>query len=252
MIIDAHLRVGAQRDATLEPDELIAIMDRTGVDHALVAPSESQIAFDNRAGNEAIAKITERSQGRLLGYAVASPWNRKHALAELRFAHDHGAVALAVDAALQGFDLLDGLVEPLLDFAGQVGWPVYVRTGTPPTALPLPLATLALRYPEIPFIMGRSGATDFWLDAIPALEYAPNLYADTAYGPWDTILTAFAEHPAVGTDRVIFSSDAPYSSAVIELRRIVEWDIDDERRSRVLGGNLARLLGPHLSAARSF
>ncbi len=248
MIIDAHLRVGAQRDATLEPDELIAIMDRTGVDHALVAPSEAQLAFDNRAGNEAVAKITAASRGRLLGYAGASPWNRRHALSELRFAHDHGAVALAVDAALQGFDLLDGQVEPLLEFAGDVGWPVYVRTGTPPTALPLPLATLALRFPELAFIMGRSGATDFWLDAIPALEYAPNLYADTAYGPWDTILTSFAEHPAVGTDRVIFSSDSPYSSTVIELRRILEWDLADDRRAQVLGGNLARLLGPYLPA----
>lgn len=243
MIIDAHVRIGAQRDTELDPAELIMIMDRAGVDQAIIAPSESQIAFDNRLGNETVAEVTRRSQGRLLGYAVATPWDRARALAELRFAHDHGAVALAVDAALQGFDLLDGQLEPLLGFAGEVGWPVYVRTGTPPTALPLPLATLALRHPEIAFIMGRSGATDFWLDAVPALEYAPNLYADTAYGPWDTILTSFAEHPAVGTDRVIFSSDAPYSSLTIELRRITEWEIDDERRARVLGGNLAHLLG---------
>jgi predicted TIM-barrel fold metal-dependent hydrolase len=251
MIIDAHVRIGAQRDTALDPDELIMTMDRAGVDHAIVAPSESQIAFDNRIGNETVAKITDRSRGRLLGYAVASPWNRSRALAELRFAHDHGAVALAVDAALQGFDLLDGQVEPLLEFAGGVGWPVYVRTGTPPTALPLPLATLALRFPQIAFIMGRSGATDFWLDAVPALEYAPNLYADTAYGPWDTILTSFAEHPAVGTDRVIFSSDAPYSSLTIELRRITDWDLADERRSRVLGHNLAGLLGARLPSTTS-
>lgn len=242
MIIDAHVRIGDQRDVSLGVAELIMMMDRAGIDQAVIAPAESQIALDNRAGNQAVADAIARSGGRLLGYAVASPWNRDRALGELRFAHDHGAMALAVDAALQGFDLLDRQVEPLLEFAGQAGWPVYVRTGTPPTALPLPLATLALRFPELSFIMGRSGATDFWLDAVPALEYAPNLYADTAYGPWDTILTSFADHPGIGTGRIIFSSDSPYSSQPIELRRIVEWPIDDQERSRVLGGNLAKII----------
>ncbi|WP_279582123.1 hypothetical protein [Fodinicola feengrottensis] len=51
--------------------------------------------------------------------------------------------------------------------------------------------------------MGRSGATDFWIDAVPALRHAPNLFADTSYAPWDTVLTGFAADPAIGTDRVV-------------------------------------------------
>src|SRR5690606_35511483 len=169
---------------------------------ALVSPAEGEIAYHNRAGNDAVLAAARASGGRLLAYAVANPWRGRDAVEELRRARDGGARALAIDSVLQGFDLLDGLVDPLLEFAGEAGWPVYVRTGTPPNALPLPLASLARRYPGIPFVMGRSGATDFWIDAAPALRHAPNLYADTAYAPWDTVLTGLAEDPAIGPGRL--------------------------------------------------
>lgn len=242
MIVDAHVRVGTGREVTLTVEELLATMDALGVDRALIAPGERCIAYGNREGNAATTAAAERSGGRLLAYAVANPW-RTDALQELAWARDHGACALAVDSVLQGFDLLDGLVDPLLEFAAESGWPVYVRTGTPPNALPLGLATLARRHPAVAFVMGRSGATDFWIDAAPALRHAPNLYADTAYAPWDTVLTGVAADPAIGPGRLVFSTDAPYTVPAAELRRITDWPIDPEARAAVLGGTLLRLLG---------
>ena len=50
------------------------------------------------------------------------------------------------DPALQGFDLLDGQVELLVAFAIETGWPIYIRTGTPPHSLPLQVAWLASRF----------------------------------------------------------------------------------------------------------
>lgn len=242
MIIDAHVRIGESREATLTVGDLLATMDALGIDRALVAPSERQLAYDNREGNEITTSAAAASGGRLLAYAVANPWRGATAVDELRLARDAGAVALAVDPSLQGFDLLDGLLDPLLNFAGDAGWPVYVRTGTPPHALPLPLATVARRYPETAFLMGRSGATDFWIDAAPALRYATNLYGDTAYAPWDTVLTGLADDAEIGAQRLVFSTDAPYTVASAELKRITDWPVPDDARTAVLGGNLARLL----------
>jgi predicted TIM-barrel fold metal-dependent hydrolase len=242
MIIDAHVRLGQGRDASLTADDLLATMDSLGIDRALVAPDEAAIAYHNRAGNHAVLAAAGRSDGRLLAYAVANPWRGRDAVDELRRAHDGGARALAVDSVLQGFDPLDGLVEPLLEYAAEARWPVYVRTGTPPNALPLPLATLARRHPDLAFVMGRSGATDFWIDAAPALRYATNLYADTAYAPWDTVLTGIAADPEIGPSRLVFSTDAPYTVPVAELRRITEWPLANEQRADILGGTLLRLL----------
>jgi uncharacterized protein len=243
VIFDAHVRIGAGREAALTVGELIATMDDLGIDRAMIAPSEREIAFANREGNEATTSAASASGGRLLAYAVATPWQGAAALDELARARDAGAVALAVDPALQGFDLLDGLVDPLVEFAATAGWPVYVRTGTPPHALPMPLASLARRYPGTPFLMGRSGATDFWIDAAPALRHAPNLYGDTSYAPWDTVLTGFGNDPDIGAGRLVFSTDAPYTVPAAELKRIRDWPVSEADQAEVLGGTLARLLG---------
>lgn len=243
MIIDAHCRIGSGREVALSTEQLLATMDRLGIDRALVAPDEACIAYHNEQGNDLTAAAAAQSDGRLLAYAVANPWRGRAAVDELRRARDAGAVALAVDSVLQGFDLLDGLVDPLLDFAAEEGWFVYVRTGTPPNALPLPLASVARRRPELPIVMGKSGATDFWIDAVPALRYAPNLYGDTAYAPWDTVLTGVRDDPDVGARRLVFSTDSPYTVPAAEIGRIHEWNLPAADSEAVLGGNLAGLLG---------
>ncbi|WP_020577009.1 amidohydrolase family protein [Actinopolymorpha alba] len=246
MIIDAHVRLGQGREVTLVADQLLATMDELGIDKALVAPDERCTAYDNQEGNAAVCQAALASGGRLLAYAVANPWRGRRAVEELARARDAGAVALAVDPVLQGFDVLDGLLDPLLAYAGEQDWFVYIRTGTPPTALPLPVATLARRYPELRFFMGKSGATDFWIDAAPALRHAPNLWADTAYAPWDTVLSEFARDPEIGTRRCAFSTDAPYTVPRAELARVLEWStISAEQRADVLSGSVVRLLGPH-------
>jgi len=245
MIVDAHVRIGRCREATLTPAQLLASMDDLGIDSALIAPDERCIAVANREGNALTARAAADSGGRLRAYAVANPWYGAAALDELARATDDGAVALAVDAALQGFDLLDGQVDPLLRFAASRQWPVYVRTGTPPTALPLPLATLARRHPDLAFIMGRSGATDFWIDAVPALHHAANLYADTSYAPWDTVLVGFGNDPQIGAGRVLFSTDAPYTVPDAEQRRVEDWPLDADDRAAVLGDTLLSLLPSH-------
>jgi predicted TIM-barrel fold metal-dependent hydrolase len=238
VIVDAHVTIGRNRDVALDGDALLAAMDALGIDRALVAPPEPAIPVRNREGNELVAEAAARSGGRLLAYAVASPWLGDAAVAELEHASSLGAVALKLDPGLQGFDLLDGLADPLLRFAAERGWPVYVRTGTPPHGLPLQLAALAQRHPGVAFLMGKSGATDFGQDGPPALAEASNLYADSAHINWPLVLAA--RGPGVG--RVFFSTDAPFGDPAVELRRVLDAPLDDDVRAGILGGTLSSLL----------
>jgi predicted TIM-barrel fold metal-dependent hydrolase len=238
VILDGHVTIGRNRDVALELDALLATMDELGIGRALIAPPEGLIPVRNREGNELSAAAAERSGGRLLAYAVATPWLGGEAVDELARAREAGARALKLDPSLQGFDLLDGLADPLVEFAVESGWPIYVRTGTPPHGLPLQLAALAARFPEAAFVMGRSGATDFGRDGPPALEAAANLYADTAHINWPVALAARAPG-----SRVIFTTDAPFADPVVELARVVEAPLGDETRAAILGGRLAGLLG---------
>jgi uncharacterized protein len=243
-VIDAHVRVGPCRDAPeLTEEKLLAQMDRLGIERALVAPAEHEIALHHRAGNARIAALCARHPGRLSAYAVASPWDGEDAVAILREARAAGAVALAVDPVLQGFDPLDGLLDPLLRFCAEVGWPAYVRTGTPPTALPLPVAELARAHPGVAIVMGRSGFPDFVIDAPHALRRAPNLHADVAYSSWDGLVGLLADDPEIGPGRLVFSSDAPYALADQEVARLRSWPAPAEVIERVAGGTMAALLG---------
>lgn len=237
MILDAHVTIGRSRDVELDVETLLATMDRLGIDRALVGPPEPTIPVRNREGNELTATAAARSDGRLLAYAVATPWLGAAALEELSRAREAGAVALKLDPALQGFDLLDGLADPLVELAAASGWPVYVRTGTPPHGMPLQLAALAHRHPTVSFLMGKSGATDFGQDGPPALAQVPNLYADTAHMNWPVALAARGQG-----DRVVFSTDAPFAAPAVELARVTEAPIANDVRAAILGDTLASLL----------
>jgi predicted TIM-barrel fold metal-dependent hydrolase len=241
VILDAHVTIGESRDAALAVDELLATMDELGIERALVAPPEPLVPVRNRDGNELVAAAAASSGGKLLAYAVATPWLAAAAVEELRRAHDQGAVALRLDPALQGFDLLDGLVDPLVAFAAAAHWPVYVRTGTPPHALPLQVAWLAARYPETAFVLGKSGATDFSHDGPATLAAAANVLADSAWVEWPTALAA--SDPERWGARVVFTTDAPFADAEVELARVVEAPAPAPVREAILGGTFARLLG---------
>jgi predicted TIM-barrel fold metal-dependent hydrolase len=237
-VVDAHVTIGASRDTSLTVEELLTAMDRCGIARALVAPPEPAVAVRNREGNSLTAGAARRS-ARLAAYATANPWFGPDAVEELRRAADAGAVALKLDPALQGFDLLDGLADPLVRFAEARGWPVYVRTGTPAHALPLQLAELARRFPAVGFVMGRNGAADFWLDVVPALRRAPNLYGDTAHAySLDTLL----DDPQIGPGRIVFSTDAPYADPLLEVRKLGDL-VPANARDEVLGGTITVLLG---------
>jgi predicted TIM-barrel fold metal-dependent hydrolase len=237
VIVDGHVTVGANRDVELGLEALLATMDELGIDRALVSPPEGLIPVRNREGNEQAADAAERSGGRLLAYAVATPWLGPEAVSELERARDRGARALKLDPALQGFSLLDGLADPLVEFAVESGWPVYIRTGTPPHALPLAVAALAARFPEGDFVLGRSGTTDFGQDGPPALAAAPNLYADTAHINWPVALAA-----RMPESRIVFTTDAPFADPAVELARVVEAPLGRETQERILGGTFAALL----------
>jgi uncharacterized protein len=241
MIVDGHVVIGRSRDAALDVGDLLRTMDRLGIHLALIAPPERNLPVRNREGNELVASVASSSMGRLLAYAVATPWLGSEAVDELDRARDGGACALKLDPALQGFDLLDGSVDPLVSFAVEAGWPVYVRTGTPPHSLPLQVAWLASRFPEGRFVLGKSGATDFSHDGPAALASASNLYADSSHVEWPTALAA-GDPEGVG-GRVVFTTDAPFADPAVELARVTEAPLPPLVRDAILGGTISSLLG---------
>jgi predicted TIM-barrel fold metal-dependent hydrolase len=240
VIIDAHVLAGVGQYHQVDPEQLIDQMDRSGIDMALISPIDREMAIYNREGNDRVLALSRKYAGRFLAYATANPWYEGGAVAELERALGEGAAAVKLHPPLQGFMILEKLVYPLIEVAARHRAPVYVHTGTPAYALPLQLTELALNYPEVSFIMGKNGKSDFWMDVIPALERARNIYGDTAHDFPERGMARM--YGGIGSHRMIFSSNHPVARMGLEVEKVRDMDVPDTDKSAILGGNVERLL----------
>ena len=105
---------------------------------------------------------------------------------------------------------------------------------------PADIRDLALRYPHVTLVMlhlngGRErGVLD--------VKDLPNVYVDTSGSQPDAGYVEFAvQH--LGAERLIFGSDAPLRDYGSQLAKVTGAHIDDDAKAKILGRNIAALLG---------
>lgn len=245
VIIDAHVTVGwvYGREHTIE--DVLAGMDRAGITASLVSADPSGVAVDHDRAVDELLTAARRWPGRILPYAVANAWHGARAVATLERQLDDGCVAIKIDPQRQGHLLVDSIVEPILELAADRGVLVYATTGTL-TGSPIQLALLAREHPQVTFIAGRSGRTDFARDQ-PYFLPLPNILADTSHDAPDLWMPGILA--LSGAQRVVFASDAPYAEPVTELRLVRDLDLVEAEESAVTGRTLLGLLGAQTQRA---
>ncbi|UZJ32703.1 amidohydrolase family protein [Streptomyces endophytica] len=266
MIIDAHSHVHDPLDLHL------AALDDAGVDRTVLFPTRphpeqaTDLASLRREMGVLERALSGGSDGRTGpagddGYAAA--WRE---LDEALAAHPtrflgFGSVPLGLDGAgtaawvarevagrgLHGIGELtpppDGaaLVEPVLRAAhDHGGLPVVVHGYAPTTAADVrTLAELAARYPKVPLVISQLAGAH-WMAAVELAQATPNLYLELS-----TANIVFAVRLAIQElpTRTLFGSDAPYGDPVLSRATVERVTPPGEVRERVLGGNLAELLG---------
>jgi predicted TIM-barrel fold metal-dependent hydrolase len=240
LIIDAHAHVGIGRYKALTPEDLLHQMDECRIDRAVICPVEEQVVLRNAEGNRFILNQVRRYPTRFVGFAVANPWYGKAAVAELEMALMEGLRGLKFHPTIQGFSINDPIAYPLVEMAALHRIPVYVHTGSPHFGEPFKLTELARRYSEVTFIMGHSGASDFWNDVPRCHRFAPNVLFETSRnGP------ANYSHMAsnIGADYLVFGSNAPESCYSLEIASIRDVFTDRAELDKIFGLNMARALG---------
>ncbi|MER6049599.1 amidohydrolase family protein [Streptomyces sp. NPDC001793] len=260
MIIDAHSHV---HDPV---HDHLALLDEAGVDRAvlfgtrphperatdLASFRREMSVLDETIGGRSGGADGYRAAWQELDAACAAHPDRFIGFGKVRL--DVGAQQIAEDVerevvgrGFRGIGELTpppdeaGRVEPVLRAAADHGGlPVVVHGFAPTTAGDLAtLAGLAHRHPAVPLVVSQLGGLN-WLTAVELARETPNMYLELS-----TAHLVFAVRLAIDEvpERILFGSDAPYGDPVLARATVERVTRPGELRDRVLGGNLAELLG---------
>ena len=259
MIYDAHGYLGDNPSwaqvglpVPLEGAAWVEMMDRAGVDGALVAPPGVGAKDDFKPDLERIARAVREFPDRLFGWVRVKPRQGKAALDVLReYVEEHGFKCLKLNTGDDDYRLDDRkLVDPVVEAAAGLGIPVFFHTGdrNTDTCTPNMVADIAADFPNTTFIIGHMafGGVNGYPGAIeqliPAMKRAPNTVTERA----GVLKCAYIQDVVdeIGAERVLMGSNGPY--VPIELPVVMIRDymglLSGEQKNAILGENLLRVL----------
>lgn len=238
MRIDALCVIGQDREYDLDENSLLKEMDACQVDKAIITSVDRYYVVNNLEGNNAILDIAASHTDRFLPACTVNPWLGADAIGEINRCYELNARMMIFHPFLQGFLANDELIFPLLEQIQPYHVPVYFHTGMPGNSTPWQIVDLAERFPEIDFIMGHCGSTDFWNDVDDAALAVQNIYLETSLA---RPFSVPGRIQVVGKERIIMGSYAPVNNFTFEWNEMIGVLTNDEAEY-ILGGNINRLL----------
>jgi len=143
------------------------------------------------------------------------------------------------------------MLYPIFEVARELNIPVIIHSGEQPYALPSTVDFVAGAFPDVNIIIAHLGTQGemFTIEALLVAERHPNIYLETSWAMPHMLIEAIHE---AGPDRLIFGSNCPPlepTQQIMNVEEAMTFDppigmgatVEDTRK--VLGGNLARLLG---------
>jgi predicted TIM-barrel fold metal-dependent hydrolase len=249
-VIDCHAHLTHRSRATWEADDrkLIEAADKLGIDQlccSTLTPHWPASLDGFRECNRWTAEGMRRFPGRVLGYCYVNPGYSREAPEEVRrYVGDHGFVGVKL---YNEYNCTEPVVFPLVELTIELGVPIlhhafhsyYFIEDQPRLSDSRDLTELARRYPEAMLICAHfSGGCD-WEWTIKAARHAPNVFLDTSGSATDDGSVDMAVAVA-GADRVVFGTDSSMTACVGKIRGA---ELSDQDKAKILGGNMARLLG---------
>lgn len=229
-------------------ENYLKVLDEAGIDYAVIlaelAPITSAIA-----SNATVHQLCWGTK-RLIQFASINPFLIDHLGRELeRLVREENFRGVKLYPTYQYFYPNDARIYPLYAKAQELGVPVLLHTGSsvfPASRIkygdPLYLDDVAVDFPELDIVLAHSGRP-FWYDRAFALaRFRPRIYMEISGLPPSRLMRYFPDLERVA-DKVIFGSDWPSVPTLKEnVAAINGLPISAEARSKILGGNAARIL----------
>jgi len=278
LVIDSHCHILppsfrdrraeiAKRDATFaallsdpnariaSADDLLAAMDRDGVDQAVVMGmgwTDHQVAVE---ANEYIIQTVADNPGRLTGFCSVNPGWGEPAVTEAQRCFDAGLVGIGeLHADTQGFDITDvAAMAPVMELARSDRLPVLVHASEPVGhqypgkggTTPDKLYRFIQNFPGNVIICAHWGGGLPFYSLMPEVkESLKNVYFDSAATPFlyrPEVFGAVSE--LAGAGKVLFASDFPLLEMSRPLEQARNAGLAAYVEAALLWGNAAKLFG---------
>lgn len=241
MVIDGYVQHHAGSfetgESAHEADHLIKELDRARVDAAVLVDA----CMDARSSNDHALAAMRTHPGRLIAFANIRPSaGERAALGEIERTVDaSGFRGICINPALDHLPANSKLMYPVIEAAVHYDVPVWIAAGVYPHATPTLVGNLASKFPHAKIICGHLGCELFY-DAICAGRRHGSLYFDISFQGRLSFQAALRE---LGAGRLIYGSGFPLAGAAVMKDVVERTRMPAAARARILGGNLAALLG---------
>jgi hypothetical protein len=241
-VIDAHTHLGRDEDGqSLDPDTLLEVLDQAQPGARACAfpfhDPERHPAY--RRPNDRVLAWAAESGGRIVPYCRLDPADEP--VREAARCLARGARGIKLHPRAQTFGFGDGAAESIFAVARDAGVPILVHAGRGMPAMDA-LATLALRFPEVPLVLAHAAVADQGMFASRLAGHPRVLYDTACMSPGD-VVELFARVPA---ERIVFASDVPYGRPVVGLYQALRVarlaGLDPEETAMLAGGTMAAAL----------
>ena len=246
----------SKKDAQLATaDELIASMDKDGVDISVIVNigwTTHELCVET---NDYILESINRYPKRLVGFCAVQPNSYEAAIAEIERCAKAGIKGVGeIRPDIQLIDLGDeAVMEPfvevlekyqliLLTHASEpVGHEYPGKGGITPEVL----YPFIAKFPELKLVCAHWGGGLPFYALMPEVKRAmSNVFFDTAASPFLYSPQVYNQVvQLVGADKVLFGSDYPLLAQSRLLKEIRSLDLPEETKSLILSGNAQKLLG---------
>ena len=241
-IVDCHAHVGPARgvDRPASPDAVVRLMDRIGIERNVISGLMFATGSRVETMNDWVAEFLRAHPDRFLGYCYINPNFPEAMAAEIeRCFEQPGFAGFKLHVSWNGVPYDSERYGPVYAFAAERSLPILAHTWGDQSVRDL--ASMARRYPSIPFLAGHSGAGDVAINLEEARR-TPNLYLELTYSggtPW-LVQRLVGE---LGANRMVWGSDTILFAASHQIGKVVFADITEGEKRLILGGTAKRLFG---------
>jgi predicted TIM-barrel fold metal-dependent hydrolase len=236
-------------------DELIASMDKDGIDISVVVNigwTTHELCVET---NDYILESVARYPKRLIGFCAVQPNSYDAAIAEVERCAQGGIRGVGeIRPDMQLFDLGDEvLMEPFVEVLQKHKLILLTHTSEPVGhdypgkggVTPDMLYPFITSFPDLTIVCAHwGGGLPFYALMPEVKRVMGNVFFDTAASPYLYSPPIYNQViQLVGGDKILFGSDYPLLPQSRYLKEINSLDLPEETKDLILSGNARRLLG---------